>query len=48
MKRCREIVETFSSDIGMSFGSEKCAVIHTMKGGNVSSNIVDLIPTMSG
>ena len=47
MEICRDIVETFRSDIGMSFGLDKCAVIHTLKGKIVSSTIVEGIPTMS-
>ena len=48
MEICRDIVDSFSSDIGISFGLDKCAVVHTLKGVNVSSNIVEVIPTMSG
>ena len=47
MEICRDIVETFRSDIVMSFGFDKCAVIHTLKGKIVSSTIVEGIPTMS-
>ena len=48
MERCLNIVETFNSNISMSFGLDKCAVIHTLKREIVSSTIFEVIPTMSG
>ena len=32
MENCKTIIQEFSNDIGMSFGLEKCAVIHIKKG----------------
>ena len=32
MERCRALVKEFSDDIKMSFGLDKCAVIHIVKG----------------
>ena len=32
MERCRTVIKEFSDDINMSFGLDKCAVIHLTRG----------------
>ena len=48
MNVCREIVTGLSLDIEISFGLNKCVVIHTVKGKVVRSPFIHDIPQLSG
>ena len=44
----REIVTRFSLDIAMSFGMDKCAVIHSAEGDMIISLFIHQMPKLSG
>ena len=46
MERCRALIEEFSTDIAMTSGLEKCAVIHMKKGEIVNLPTVERIPIL--
>ena len=46
IERCRALIEEFSSDIKMSFGLDKCAVIHLKKGKTSNSPETKGIPIL--
>ena len=46
MERCKALIEEFSSDIKMSFGIDKCAVIHLKRGKTCNSPKTKEIPTL--
>ena len=48
MEKCKQIIATFSTDIRMDFGLEKCAVVHTVAGKIIDSPCVTDIPLLSG
>ena len=48
MERSRALIEEFSDDIKMSFGLEKCAVLHIKKGKQIYSPEVQNIPILIG
>lgn len=47
MEQCRALVKEFSDDIKMSFGIEKCAVIHLKRGNVNNSPEVEGIPILN-
>ena len=47
MERCRALIQEFSDDIKMTFGLDKCAVIHMKKGKIVHSPSVQAIPLLT-
>ena len=48
MERSRALIEEFSDDIKMSFGLEKCAVLHIKSGKQIYSPEVKNIPILEG
>ena len=46
MERCRALIDEFSTDIAMTFGLEKCAVVHMKKGQMKNSPTVEEIPIL--
>ena len=46
MTRCKQLIKQFSEDIKMSFGIEKCAVMHIEKGKVIDSPLLSDIPTL--
>ena len=48
MNKCRSNAEEFSNDIGIPFGLDKCAVMHTVRGKVITSPTTTEIPQLSG
>ena len=48
MGKWKQIIATFSTDIRMDFGIEKCAVVHTAAGKIIDSPCVTDITLLSG
>ena len=46
MRRCIELVETFSRDIQMEFGLDKCAVLHIEDGAPTDAPFISDIPIL--
>ena len=46
MERCRALIEEFSADIAMTFGLQKCAIIHMKKGKVVNLPTVEGMPIL--
>ena len=47
MERCRALISEFSDDIMMTFGLDKCAVVHMKKGKICNSPEVEGIPILN-